>query len=106
MNRIMTVPFHGNELYAFQLGAIVFVAMKPIVRGMGLNWPGQEQRLKRDPILKEGICMMHMPSARGGSQETICLRLDLVHGWLFTIDSTRVRAKLRERVQLYQRECY
>ena len=26
--------------------------------------------------------------------------------WLFTVDSTRVKATLRERVVLFQRECY
>lgn len=105
MNKIMTVNFHGAELYGFELGGIVFIALKPIVAGMGLNWSGQEQRVKRDPVLREGICMTHMPG-RGGPQDTICLRLDLLHGWFFTIDSTRVKPSLRERVEVYQRECY
>jgi hypothetical protein len=47
-----------------------------------------------------------MPSAKGGHQDAVALRLDLVHGWFFTIDSARVRAELRERVQQFQRECY
>jgi hypothetical protein len=34
------------------------------------------------------------------------LRLDRLHGWLFTIDSPRVCEEIRERVQAYQRECY
>lgn len=64
------------------------------------------QRLKRDPVLREGICMMHIPSI-GGGQRTLCLRLELLNGWLFKIDSGRIRdAQVRELVQIYQRECY
>ncbi len=77
MNKIVTVNFRGAELYGFQSGTLVFVALKPIVEAMGLNWSGQEQRVKRDPILSEGICVMHIPFGRGGGQNTICLRLDL-----------------------------
>lgn len=50
--------------------------------------------------------MTVFPSA-GGSQETFCLRLDLVHGWLFTIDESRVKdEETRQRVLSYKRECY
>jgi hypothetical protein len=106
MNRIVTVKFHDAELLGFQSGQTVLVAVKPIVVAMGLNWSGQEQRIKRDPVLREGICMMHIPSAKGG-QRTLCLRLELLNGWLFKIDSGRIRdPQVREIVQIYQRECY
>ncbi len=54
----LTVKFHGTELYAFRVGEIVLVAIKPIVEGMGLDWSAQFRRIQRDPILKEGIAMM------------------------------------------------
>lgn len=104
----LTVTFHGTELYAFRVGDLVLVALKPIVEGMGLTWHGQFERVKRDPILKEGIRMIRIPSkGRGGPQETVCLPLDLLHGWFFRIDSGRVRDEtIRNKVLLYQRECY
>ncbi|MBR0791863.1 hypothetical protein JQ631_22510 [Bradyrhizobium manausense] len=106
MNRLVAVQFHGTELVGFQSGETVLIALKPIVTAMGLNWSGQEQRVKRDPVLREGICMMHMPS-NGGAQRTLAIRLELLNGWLFRIDSGRIRdARIRELVQLYQRECY
>jgi hypothetical protein len=106
MNKIMTVPFYGTEMYAFQLGGLIVVALKPIVEGMGLDWSAQYRRVQRDPILKDGIAMMAIPSGRGGLQEQVCLRLDLIHGWLFTIETGRIKDDLRERVLLYKRECY
>ncbi len=106
MNKIMTVNFRGAELYGFQLGGIVYVALRPIVEAMGLGWSSQLKRVRRDPVLSKGVVMMTIPFNRGGPQEYVCLRLDLVHGWLFRIDSLRVRTDLQETVQNYQRECY
>ena len=48
--------------------------------------------------------MMALPSA-GGPQETFCLRLDLLQGWLFGIDAARVAPEARDRVLAYKREC-
>jgi len=107
MNKIMTAEFQGTEHYAFHgVGGVVFVALRPIVEAMGLNWSGQLQRLRRDPILSQGVCVMHTPFGLNGGQESVCLRLDLLNGWLFKIDSTRVRPEARDRVQTYQRKCY
>lgn len=51
--------------------------------------------------------MMATPFGRGGDQQCVCIKLDLVNGWLFTIDSSRIKDEgVRERVIIYQRECY
>lgn len=107
MGEIVTVNFRGDELYGFKQDDGVFLAAKPMVEAMGLDWNGQYQRLKRDPILSEGMCMMHIPFGRGGAQEAVCIKLELVNGWLFTIDSSRIKDEVvRQKVQTYQRECY
>lgn len=107
MGSIVTVNFRGDELYGFENDDGVFVALKPIVESMGMNWSGQEQRVKRDPILSEGICLMHTPFGPGGGQDCLCLKMELVNGWLFTIDSSRIKDEaVREKVVLYQRECH
>lgn len=107
MGAIITVNFRGDDLYGFKQDDGVFLAAKPMVEAMGLDWNGQYQRIKRDPILSEGMCMMHTPFGRGGSQEAVCIKLELVNGWLFTIDSSRIKDEaVRQKVQTYQRECY
>jgi antirepressor protein len=107
MTTIITVNFRGDTLFGFEGDDGIFIALKPIVESMGLNWSGQMQRVKRDPILSEGMCMMHTPFSRGGDQETLCIKLDLVNGWLFTIEASRIKdEEVRKRVMTYQRECY
>lgn len=107
MGKIITVNFRGDELYGFENDEGIFVALKPICDGMGIQWNAQRERLNRDPILSEGTRVMRVPFGPGGAQETTCLRMDLVNGWLFTIDSGRIKDdQVREKVILYQRDCY
>ena len=106
MTKMMTANFRGTELYGFDLNGIVVVALKPIVTAMGLAWSSQLQRVRRDPVLNEGVFIINIPFGRGGKQQQICLRIDLLHGWLFTVNSTRVKESLREQIQAYQRDCY
>jgi len=107
MGEIVTVNFRGDDLYGFKQDDGTFLALKPMVEAMGLNWSGQEQRVKRDPVLSEGICVMHIPFGRGGAQDCVCIKLELVNGWLFGIDSSRIKdEEVRQKVITYQRECY
>lgn len=107
MGQILTVDFRGAEHFAFRRPDGIFVALKPIVEAMGLDWEGQRQRVGRDPILSEGACVIQVPFGSRGGLEATCLRLDLLHGWFFTIDTARIRdAEKREAVLAYQREAY
>lgn len=104
--RIITVDFHDDVLFAFERDDGVFVAIKPICDAMGLVWRAQWKRLQEDSIFAEGITVTVMPSA-GGTQETTLLKLQLVHGWLLTIEDKRIADPIvREKVLRYKRECY
>ena len=103
MGQIVTVDFHGDELFGFEREGVIHVALKPIVTALGIDWSSQLHRLRRDPVLSEGVVVMTTPHG----PEMVCLRLDLVNGWLFTIDASRVRGDaVREKVLVYQRECF
>lgn len=105
MTTLTTISFHDDTLFAVEAPEGVFVALKPICDGLGIDPKKQRERIQRDPILAEGGATMALPSA-GGVQETFCLRLDLLQGWLFGIDVGRVKAEAQPRVLAYQRECF
>ena len=103
---ITIVDFHDDPIFTIQREDGVFVAIKPIVDAIGLDWSAQKRRLARDTILAEGRVIITLPSL-GGPQETVCLRLELVHGWLFTIDDGHIRRPdVLAKVLTYKRECY
>ena len=103
MDKIL-VPFHGSNLFVFGCAGQPHVAMKPIVEGMGLDWGGQHKRLTSD-ARRWGISITEIPTASGG-QETICMPLRKLPGWLMTIQASRVKdVEAAAKVRLYQSEC-
>lgn len=105
---LVPVPFREDKLWAgrsVDKDGEVLVAVKPISENLGLDWRGQRQRVLRTPILAKGVVIMTTPSP-GGEQETTCLPMKLIPGWLFGIDVTRVKPELRERLTQYQEECF
>jgi hypothetical protein len=105
MNEITRIPFHGDEILAVEQNGKKYVAMKPIVEAMGLDWKNQYNLIKRDTVLSEGMVVTTIPS-NGGLQETVCLPLEYLNGWLFKVPASRYSGKKREAIELYQRECY
>lgn len=109
MNAIHHIDFHGDTVLATAPDpdtGEVLVPLKPICDRLSVDWNGQYQRLKRDEVLAEGMCVIHIPSP-GGDQPTVALPLGLVPGFLFGISSERVAdPEARELVNAYKRECH
>ena len=104
-HQIVTVEFHGQSLIAVEVEGKPYVAMRPIVENIGLQWGSQFNRIQRNPVLAKGVFMMKTPS-NGGEQETICLPLSMLNGWLFGVDVNRVREEIRPKLIRYQTECF
>ena len=102
---LVTVDFHGQSLVAVLIDGKPHVAMKPICENIGLQWEAQQKRIQRNPVLNKGMSMMDIPS-NGGIQETLCLPLSKLNGWLFGVDVNRVREEIKPRLMQYQEECF
>lgn len=105
MTDIATIDFHGDRLFVFEQDSKPFVAMRPIVEALGLDWSAQYRRIMRDDVLGGSVAMMATVTG-AGEREAVCLPLDLLNGWLFGVDAARVRPELREKITLYRRECF
>lgn len=100
------VEFCGNALEGVIVDGRAFVAMKPIVEGMGLAWERQFTKLKTDEVLSSVVTEMVMTAADGKRYKTLCLPEDFLQGWLFTVKPGKIKHELREKVVQYKRECY
>ena len=105
MNQVQNISFHGQTVPVFTQNNQHYVAMKPICENIGLDWKAQYDRIKRHAVLSKGMVMITTPS-KGGEQQTICLPLDYLNGWLFSVEATRVKPQIRESLLQYQRECF
>jgi hypothetical protein len=100
------VPFHEHPILTVREGDLIIVPLKPMVDALGVSWHGQLERLKRHPVLSKGIRVTRIPSP-GGMQETTGLALDMVPGFLTTIETSRIKdLDVRARVELFQMEAF
>ena len=105
-HQLGTVDFHGQTLTVITgLRGEHLVAMKPICEAIGLQWEAQLKRIKRHLVLAQGMSIMDTPSS-GGEQQTVCLPVNMLNGWLFGVDASRVKPEIQERLLTYQRECF
>lgn len=105
---LSTIQFHGATLLAIEgrTPSETMIPMKPLVEGMGMDWPGQLKKMKQNQILCEAMGLATTPSA-GGPQEMVTLPLSLINGWLVSIQPTRIPDHRRRMlVYSYQREAY
>nr|EES52629.1 MAG: hypothetical protein UBAL3_92050001 [Leptospirillum ferrodiazotrophum] len=100
---LVHVPFYGTILFLVDVNGEPYTPMKPIVDGMGLDWRSQQRKLAS---LQErwGMVIMTIPS-EGGAQETLCMPLRKLPGWLMSIQVSRLKPEIREKALAFQNEC-
>ena len=102
MNTLISIPFHHKPLCLIDADGKPYVAMRPIVDGMGLNWKGQERRLKAR--FTSTVCILHTAALDGKQREMLCLPLDKLPAWLLSINPRKVNPAIRANVERYQAE--
>lgn len=100
------VPFHNTDLVALQDDKNIYVAMKPVVKALKLDWGSQRKRIERDDVLSSVMVMMTTSGKDGKNYQMLCLPLQYLNGWLFGIDTNRISKDLRDLIIIYKKECY
>lgn len=108
------VNFYGDTISAALVEinndsqqAKVYIPVRPICDYLGLSWAGQRERIYRDDVLAPTVRSVRVTRTEaGGRRDTLCLPLEKIPGWLFTIDTSRIKPELREKVLRYKRECF
>lgn len=97
-----SVAFYGDHITTIAWSDNHYVAMRPIVDTLGLSWGSQSEKLD-----DERYSVIRIPCGTpGGTQQTICIPLKKLNGWLFSINPNKVRADLRDKLIRYQEECF
>ena len=100
------VEFCGTALEGVIVDGKAYVAMKPIVEGMGLTWEPQFSKLRADEVLSSVVTEIVMTATDGKRYKMLCLPEDFLQGWLFTVKPGKIKPELREKLVKYKRECY
>ena len=114
--QVSQIDFYGDRLTVVLVEIDgerqVLVPLRQFCQYLGVDWASQYHRTKRDEILTREMMSVVITTTlmpvRGQRQSysALCLPLDLLPGWLFTISPSRVKPEYRERVQRYRGLCY
>lgn len=74
------INFYGDTLAIALIANDAFVALRPIVQYLGLDWSAQRQRLLRDEVLNHHSTTIKMIGADGRQREMLCLQLEYLAG--------------------------
>jgi hypothetical protein len=99
------VPFNGQQIITAMVAGVAYVAMKPIVENLGLDWPSQHRKLMNSNG-KFNHCHMTMVALDKKLRDVLCIPLKKLNGWLFSINPEKVRADIRDKLIQYQEECF
>jgi phage antirepressor YoqD-like protein len=100
--QIREVNFNGDKLLAAQddTGKI-YVGVKYICQGLGLNERKQRDRLKTHEVFSKGCTTWALPST-GGTQDTVVIDIEYMPLWLASINPKLVRQEIKGKLVEYQ----
>lgn len=103
-NQMQAVKFYDDTLITLEKDGEQYVAVRPIVENMGIDWSGQQKKLTEN----EKFSCRHISTTGkdGKNYQMLCIPVKKLNGWLFSINPERVRAEVRPIVEQYQEECF
>jgi len=101
------IKFQNNELIAVtDYDGQIYVAIKPICDAIGLNHDSACAGIKNHQLLGPATQITMVQVGEDQPRNYITLPLDMVNGWLFTINANKIRIEARENLLIYQSECF
>jgi len=109
--KIERVAFYSDEILAIYEDGQIWVAVRPIIENLGLNWSKQYRKILADPVLSQ-VVAQKATTSKGEDGKTytvkmLCLPVEYLNGFLFKINPNKVKSEeTREKIIRYQKECY
>jgi hypothetical protein len=107
MSNLATINFYGDEIIAFkdEKTEKVFVNIRGICETLGLSFSSQRIKLTSDPSYAEALNRVDIDTIKG-ERESLFLDSDYLQGWLFSIQTNRLKPEIREKHIRYKKECF
>lgn len=101
--QLMPVSFHGDTVVLVGKDGEPYVAMKPIVTNMGIDWNGQRTKLVEK--FSSTVGEISTVAEDGKLRSMTCIPLRKLAAWLYSISPNKVAPELRAKIVQYQEEC-
>ena len=102
------VEFYGEKLTGALAGdGDIYIPLVQMCESLTLNVRGQQQRIQRTEALANGLRLIVLSGQDGGRRAHLCLRVDLVPGWLAGASTAHIGDDaLRQKLVTFQRDLY
>lgn len=100
------VPFQKTQIPFTVVQGVYYVALKPIIEAIGLNYDTAIESIKSNRSLAKHYSLQNMLAADNKMREMACLPHERIYGWLMLVDVNRVSEKAQPVLEMYQDECY
>ncbi len=102
------VTFYGETLIAVLASDDeLYMSVAQMCKSLHLDVQAQTRRIRRTEALADGLRELSVTSSDGKRYLTICLRVELVPGWLAGVSTSKIEDEtLRKKIVAYQRELY
>ncbi len=99
------IEFHGTQLVVVtdEVGQR-YTAVRPICSDLGIDLQSQYTKVRSDPRFSHRD--IPTTGADGKTYGMLCIPISRLNGWLFGIGINRVKPASREKLLVYQMECF
>lgn len=95
-----TFIFHGDKIAIIKRNDGLFVSIKHLTKGMGLNWPAQWAKIKRNNSSFNSIKISL--NTCSGLQVHCCLRASKINAWIESIKSCKIENNAKKKIVIYK----
>lgn len=81
------------------------IPIKPICEALGVAHEVQFRKLKEHPIFSSAITTMVTVASDNKEREMLCIPIQFLSGWIFSINPANVKEEAKEGLIKYQLEC-
>ncbi len=82
------------------------IPIRPICEALGVSYERQYRKVKESKELESIIAYRATVGADGKLREMVCLPVEYIYGWVFSINPDNVKPEVKEQVIRYKMECY
>lgn len=97
------IRVNGVDIVATSEGLI---PIRPICEALGIDYSRQLKKVKESEDFASIVGVTPTVGADGKEREMVCLPIEFIYGWLFTINPDNVKEEARAKVRRYRMECY
>lgn len=102
-SHVYHVSFDQDDLLLVTHNAEAFVPIRPLAEKLGLTWSAQKQKI--EARFKEASQLLKAPAKDGKLYSMVCLSLDKLPAWLYSVNENNVAPNLRDKIKYYQQHC-